>query len=443
MNTEWKTATKYIIGVAIAILILYLLYISRSVLYILIGAALISLILRPLILFFIQRLRMPRLLAVILAHIVGLLLFLLAPMLLIPPILDAVSALLEIDYQILIDDSLFWLESTLSTVKENGISILGVKLVMDTLIDPILAYLQGVSPEFQPSLPSYEVIVNSIASAFTLSFGLAISVVGSVLAGFVAFLFLILSSIYISLDGPKFYRSFLKWFPESQRSEVATLNKRIRNTWDGFFKGQLALMFIIGVSVWLGLTILGVPGAFALGVIAGLLEIVPSIGPIIATIPAVIVALIQGSLHFEINHFIFALIVIGFYTLIQLLENYIVVPQVLGGAVKLHPLVVIAGVLIGASVWGILGALLAAPLIASLKEVLEYIRHKLTGEDPFPVDDSVAKPETSWWEAIKLLIMRGQKFAQTKIPITQSPSKSAEEKKQSEEDEIETERDSV
>ena len=102
------------------------------------------------------------------------------------------------------------------------------------------------------------------------------------------------------MDAPKFYRGFLKWWPVSQRYEIATLNKRIRNTWDAFFKGQLALMFIIGTSVWLGLTILGLPGAFALGVIAGLLEIIPSIGPILATIPAVIVALIQGSSHFEI-----------------------------------------------------------------------------------------------------------------------------------------------
>ena len=68
-------------------------------------------------------------------------------------------------------------------------------------------------------------------------------------------------------------------------------------------------MIIIGIVVWLGLTILGVPGAYALGIIAGILEIIPNLGPLLAAIPAVIVALLQGSERFAINNVVFALMV--------------------------------------------------------------------------------------------------------------------------------------
>lgn len=143
-------------------------------------------------------------------------------------------------------------------------------------------------------------------------------------------------------------------------------------------------MIIVGTSVWLGLTILGIPGAFALGIIAGMLEIIPNIGPILSAIPALIVALLQGSDLYDINNFFFALIVIGFYILIQALENYAIVPRVLGGAVELHPLIVLTGVLIGATTWGILGALLAAPTIASCREIIIYLYNKILDQDPFP-----------------------------------------------------------
>lgn len=434
MNAEWKTATKYIIAVGLAIFFLSVLYISRSIVYLLITAVLISFVLRPLILFFINRLKFPRGLAVLLSHVIGFLILLLAPLILLPPILDAAAVLLNVDYQVLIDNSLQWFERTLTYWKEYGFNILGVRLVLDGFIDPILGYLQGVSPAFQPELPAYDVIMNSLTSAFTVSYGIAISLVGTVITGVVAFLFLILSSIYISLDGPKFYQSFLKWFPESQRHEVAALNRRIRITWDAFFRGQLALMAIIGTTVWLGLTIMGVPGAFALGIIAGLLEIIPSIGPILATIPAVIVALVQGSTHFDINHLVLALIVLGFYFLVQAFENYVVVPQVLGGAVQLHPLVVMAGVLVGASVWGILGALLAAPFIATIKEIIEYMHRKVMGLDPFPEDTVPIDRQMSWGESIKLLILRGQRFAQDKIPLPTSSEESTSQETEARED---------
>ena len=220
---------------------------------------------------------------------------------------------------------------------------------------------------------------------------------------------MILAAIYLSLDAQKFYDNFLAVVPDSQREEINRIVSRLRFIWDAFFRGQITLMIFIGFVVWLGLTILGLPGAFALGVIAGVLEIIPNLGPFLSAIPAVIVALLQGSSVLNVNNFAFALIIIGFYILVQMLENYFVVPKVLGEAVELHPLVVISGVLIGAAVWGILGALLATPLIASGREIVHYLYRKTLGEDPFPPVEKPPEDESlSLRESMQVLVAKSQ-----------------------------------
>jgi len=389
MANEWKSATKYIVGVGLAIFGLYILYLSRSVISLLVIAALIAFLVRPLINLLHERLKVPRRIAVLLTYLITAIILLLAPLIIIPPIVDAVNYLLSLDYQLLIDNFLSWSESNLILLRDTGFQILSFKFELQNTIDPILAVLQNTSPSFTIKPPSIEVIFNSLGSAFALSYGLAVGVVGSVFSGIVAFLFMILAAIYLSLDAQRFYDNFLAFIPDSQREEINRIVTRLRLIWDAFFRGQITLMILIGFVVWLGLTILGLPGAFALGVIAGVLEIIPNLGPFLAAIPAVIVALLQGSSVLNVNNFVFALIIIGFYVLVQMLENYLVVPKVLGEAVELHPLAVISGVLIGAAVWGILGALLATPLIASGREIIHYLYRKTLGEDPFP---TIEKP---------------------------------------------------
>jgi predicted PurR-regulated permease PerM len=136
--------------------------------------------------------------------------------------------------------------------------------------------------------------------------------------------------------------------------------------------------------VGVGAAVLGLPNALSLGLLAGFLELVPSLGPFLATIPAVLIALLQGSSHFAIGHGWFALIVLVFYVGVQSLENTFIVPRVLGDAVKVHPLVILAGVIVGAATVGVLGVFLAAPVIASLRDILGYLYRKVLNVEPFP-----------------------------------------------------------
>jgi predicted PurR-regulated permease PerM len=409
MTAEWKTTTKYIVGVGLILFSVLIIFISRSVLPALVIAGLIAFLVNPIVNVFNHRLKFPKGLAILITYLIVIIIILLAPLILLPPIIDAVGFLFELDYQVLIDNFLSWLNTSLINLKESDINILGVHIDLENLIDSILPDLQDVSPVITPTLPSFSLILDSTISAFSVSYGVAVDIVGSVTAGFVAFIYLILASVYLSVDGREFYTRSLKIIPKPHRYEIRILFSRLRKIWESFFRGQITLMIIVGTSVWLGLTILGLPGAFALGIIAGVLEIIPNIGPILAAIPALIVALLQGSYLYDINNFIFALIIIGFYVLIQALENYVIVPRVLGGAVELHPLVVLTGVLVGATTWGILGALLAAPTIASCREIIIYLYNKILDQEPFP-------PELEEDVSIKIAIPESvtEKFEQIK-----------------------------
>jgi hypothetical protein len=163
-------------------------------------------------------------------------------------------------------------------------------------------------------------------------------------------------------------------------------------------------MFVVGAMTTIGLAALGMPGALYLGIIAGLLEIIPNIGPVIAVVPAVVVALIQGSLYLPISHLAFAGLIILFYILVQQVEDKLIVPRVLGAALELSPLIVMTGIVVGVSVAGILGALLATPVIATGREVLHYLYCKLQDQKPIQIEDTApesgAPPPGNWLSSL-------------------------------------------
>jgi hypothetical protein len=129
-----------------------------------------------------------------------------------------------------------------------------------------------------------------------------------------------------------------------------------------------------------------------------LLELIPNIGPTLAAIPAVLLALFFGSTYLPIENLPFALLVVGFYVLIQFLENQFVVPYVMGDAVNLPPLIVLIGTIGGAMAFGILGALLATPVIATGNLLFQFIYRKILEPPPLPPE---LEEKPSMWETIK------------------------------------------
>jgi predicted PurR-regulated permease PerM len=127
-----------------------------------------------------------------------------------------------------------------------------------------------------------------------------------------------------------------------------------------------------------------------MGTIMAVLNMVPTFGPILAAIPGILAALISGSTRWpDLESFWFALIVTGIYLVVVQAQANIIAPKVMGTAVRLRPAIVLLGLLAGFQIGGLLGSLLAVPIIASIRDVAVYIWAKLIDKDPFE-DEALA-----------------------------------------------------
>lgn len=205
--------------------------------------------------------------------------------------------------------------------------------------------------------------------------------------------FIFILSIYLATDLPSLGERVKNFAQQPGYSDdVERLIPELRRVWRSYLRGQIILGLVIFAVVWIGLTLLGVQNSLALGLMAGLLEFVPTIGPVISTIVAMMVALFQPDNYLGVASWQFALIVLGLMIIIQQIENNFLVPRIVGGALDLHPLIVIVSVFMGASLAGILGAILAAPVVASLKLIGQYTWRKMFDLPPFPEEEPPEEP---------------------------------------------------
>jgi predicted PurR-regulated permease PerM len=207
-------------------------------------------------------------------------------------------------------------------------------------------------------------------------------------------LFTFIVSIYLAFEMGRLggYISRAVYQPGYRRDAERMLFE-FNRIWEAYLRGQIILAFVIFLAVWISLTILGVQNAFALGVLSGLLEFLPVIGPFIGTLVAAIVAFFQPTNYIGFDPVIYTLIVIGVMIVIQQIENNILVPRIVGGALDLHPLVVIIGVFMGATLAGLIGAILAAPVLATIKLLSTYAWRKMFDLSPFPEPAQKERPE--------------------------------------------------
>ncbi len=396
-SSRWDRATKRTVVVLLIIFGAVVLWLIQPVLPILIFAGIIAYLLSPIV-DLLDRLRIPRSLSTIVLFMLLLVSFILLPVLLIPVLLNQLSSLGNYNPQQITRDVIVWLGNSIDDLPETlTIPIIGLEFPIGNSLQEIQSNFQEylVIPTLGELLNYIQQVIGTTTTVVSSTAVIGISVVGGIVQFLFTFLVIFFMSLYLTKDAPQI-RSYVQGlFPPSYQPEFGELLRRISRIWQSFFRGQILLCLIIGVTTWLSLELAGMPGALILGAVAGALEIIPNLGPTLAMIPAVIVALIQGSDvlgPLGIDKMSFALITVGIYFLIQQLENNIVVPRVIGDSVNLHPIVVICGVVIGFSVGGVLGAFLAAPVIASLRVVGGYIHAKLLDYPPFEGRINVPPP---------------------------------------------------
>lgn len=234
-------------------------------------------------------------------------------------------------------------------------------------LEPLLG---SVASAIQPLLSQTGALLASVAGATA-------SLVGLILA-------VMLFGYYLLLDFGVMDEYLLRHVPEGYRSDFRRLMAATQQVWAAFLRGQLILGAVVGAVVGLVLAAIGVRFALVLGLIAGILELVPTFGPIVAGVLAVLVALFQGHNALGLSPVGFALVVAGASFLIQQLENNILVPRIIGESLNLHPMIILVGAIVGASMAGVLGVLLAAPVVATGRLWLGYLYRKIVGLETWP-----------------------------------------------------------
>lgn len=213
-------------------------------------------------------------------------------------------------------------------------------------------------------------------SNLTRYFAPAAGVAFRFLGGIATFITVLLLGFYMLVEGPVIKRGFLSFFPRSERKQVAGVLEEIGAKFSAWLRGQLLLGLIIGVAAGVGMAIIGMPYAVLLGIVAGVTELIPVIGPVLGAIPAVFIALALSLAG--VQPWWKLIFTIAWYTLIQQTEGNILVPRVMRHAVGLSPLLTIMALVIGAKLLGLVGALLAVPVAAALQvvvgEILERVR---------------------------------------------------------------------
>lgn len=182
-------------------------------------------------------------------------------------------------------------------------------------------------------------------------------------------LFVIIISFYLTVEDEGIKRFLQDTLPADKYPHILELILRSQNTLSQWLKAQLLLMILVGLMTFLAYSIIGIPNALALGTFAGLLEIIPFIGPIIASVPAIIFAL-------NISPFT-ALLVVIIFTIIQQIEAQILTPQIMKRAFAINPIIVLIAIFIGGKLGGIIGVLASVPLLALAIEFSKGYYNKL------------------------------------------------------------------
>ena len=367
---RWSSTTKTIVILFVVVLASLLVYRFQDVIPPLVIALLLAFILDPIADFLANRLRLSRGLAaaiVILILIIAMAGVAATPVAAVPTIRQAVESMQEETTDVINEIGGFF--------SQPPITFLGYELDLSELYDELSQLLRS--------------FVSSVAQE-------TIDIAISIASGLLWLIFILMTTFYLLKDADRLIEQIDRLPPADYRQDFVRLRQQITEVWNAFLRGQLLLGVVIAVVTTVGCMALGIRYAPVLGLLAGLLEVVPSIGPTIAAVPAILLALFQENTLFGMSNFWYAVLVAGMYIVIQQLENNLIVPRILGRSLNLHPVLVLIAVVVGGSLGGVLGILLAAPTLATIRVIGRYIFYRIYDLDPFAeADEAEEAPSPS------------------------------------------------
>jgi HAD superfamily hydrolase (TIGR01549 family) len=395
MTTRWNPFVKQIVAVAGLVAVIWLLFRIEALLTPLILTFLLAYLLALPVHFITRHTGWHRTLVTGLIYLVLLVVIITAPVVLVPRLVNLVVAL---------GNTLLNLITELTSATPQPIHLTpALTLDLGPYYAPMSQWLRGLLA------PDVSLLQNLQNILFPFATGAAVVVRGAV-SGLLALFLILFVSFYLVKDWPMIGRWTLTRLPEPFRPELHSLWSRLADVWDAFVRGQLTLGLVMGVVTWLMTSILGIRNAPALGLLSGLAEFVPGVGPTIAGIIGTLIAFFTGSVWLQMPRLGFAALTAAAYFLLSQIENLYLVPRVVGRRVALHPIVIIIGALVGAHLGGVLGILLAAPTIASIRLLFGYAFCKLLNEDPFPPQPTAQDRASAWRALVARQHVRGVLF---------------------------------
>jgi len=227
--------------------------------------------------------------------------------------------------------------------------------------------------------------------------------IGSLASGTAAvlgwLLFILIISFYLLHDLKKVAPSIEQILPAAYVPDVRRLMSELGPIWNAFLRGQVTVSLTLGLMDGIALTLLGVRYAPVLGLLAALLVFIPFVGPTITFIVIVLVALFQPGNWLGLSPGYYVLLIVVVYLVLQQVYDNVLYPRILGRSLNLHPIIILVGAIVATSYAGIVGLLLAAPLIATLRLFGRYVYRKMFDLDPWPepLSQSPLPPRETWF----------------------------------------------
>jgi predicted PurR-regulated permease PerM len=235
---------------------------------------------------------------------------------------------------------------------------------------------------FEQALTYVEFVLNQASS-------LIASLATTAVETLIRTVFILAVAYFLSIDNERVRSVWNRLSIPGYEADFRRLWRALTHLWDAFLRGQLIVVAITGILTWFLMSILGLRFSLGLGVLGGIAKFIPMVGPTTAGVFAAVVALLQPDNWFNLTPVAHALVVVFSVILLDQSIDYLIIPKIMGTSLNLHPVIIIVGALLGATLAGILGLLLSAPAMATLILFAKYIYRKMIDQSPWdpPIDE--------------------------------------------------------
>jgi predicted PurR-regulated permease PerM len=279
-------------------------------------------------------------------------------------------------------------------------------VTLEGLLEGVPAQLAALSAQpialgpWRLSLTTSEIIplvergLSTVEPLFSRASTLVATGAAHALESLARLVFVLAVSYFLTIDHDRIRSSWSGITVPRYEHDLDRLRTALGGIWHAFLRGQLLIVLVMAVLMTILMTVLGVRFAIGLGALMGVAKFIPIAGPFTAGAAAALVALFQTSNPFGLAPLAFALVVIACTTLLDQLVDYLLLPRILGSSLNLHPVVVLLGAIVGATLAGVIGLLLSAPAMATLLLLARYAYRKLVDLSPWDPPIDVMRPWT-------------------------------------------------